>query len=69
MEEGVIAIDGTRDIIDSSDPLAVILEEAEREGVTDPETVKEGLGEAVTDPETVEVGLGEAVTDRVSVEL
>ena len=32
-----------------SDPLAVILEEAEREGVTDSETVKVGLREAVTD--------------------
>jgi hypothetical protein len=29
VEEGVIAFDGTRDIVDSSDPLAVILEEAE----------------------------------------
>ena len=55
VEKGVIAFDGTRDIIDSSDPLAVRLEEAEKEGVTDPETVKAGLGEAVTERVSVEL--------------
>ena len=37
-----------------SDPLAVILDEAGREGVTDTETVLVGVGEAVTDRLTTE---------------